>query len=257
MSTAARGLRLSVGTLTRVPVGEVGTPTRTEGGWSMVLAPVAALPLAVGAGLVTAAGHTLALPPLVVGLLVVALLAWGTRGMHLDGLADTVDGLGGGWDRDRALAIMRSGDVGPMGTAALVLVLGLQAAAAGGLGAVEVAGAVVLSRAACTVLAFRTFPAARPGGLGALVAGTVGVPALVAVLTAATVALGVVLLLTGWGDAAALAAPACTAALVVTSLAVAQGAWRAVGGVTGDHFGAAVELSLAAVLVVLSAGVWA
>ena len=48
----------------------------------------------------------------------VAVLAFGTRAMHLDGLADTVDGLGSGWDRERALAIMARGDVGPMGVVA-------------------------------------------------------------------------------------------------------------------------------------------
>ena len=68
------------------------------------------------------------LPELVVGLLVVGTLALGSRGMHLDGLADTVDGLGSGWDRNRALKIMRRGNTGPMGAAALVIMIGLQAA---------------------------------------------------------------------------------------------------------------------------------
>ena len=69
-------------------------------------------------------------PPLLAGLVVVAVLALGTRALHLDGLADTVDGLGSGRDRERSLEIMRRGDVGPMGVIALLLVLGGQAAAA-------------------------------------------------------------------------------------------------------------------------------
>ena len=71
------------------------------------------------------------LPELVVGLLVVGTLALGSRGMHLDGLADTVDGLGSGWDRDRALQIMQRGNTGPMGAVALMIMIGLQAASIG------------------------------------------------------------------------------------------------------------------------------
>ena len=75
--------------------------------------------------------------------------------MHLDGLADVVDGLGAGWDRERALEVMRRGDMGPMGAAAIVLVLLVQAAAVAHLlgegwrGALVVAALVAASRAVC------------------------------------------------------------------------------------------------------------
>ncbi|WP_462417643.1 adenosylcobinamide-GDP ribazoletransferase [Kytococcus sp. Marseille-QA3725] len=258
MSTPASGLRLAVGTLTRIPVGDVGSPTRAEGRWAMLLAPLAALPLAAGAGLLLAVGRALELPPPVSGLLVVALLAWATRGMHLDGLADTVDGLGGGWDRDRALAIMRSGDVGPMGVAAVVLVLTVQGVTLAASSPWAAAGCVIASRAACTVLALRGVHPARPDGLGALVAGTVPAPAALLVLVLCGLVLTGTLLGAGWaGSSALLAGPAAVLALVVTCAVLLRGALSAVGGVTGDHFGAAVELSLTALLVVLTAGAWA
>ena len=68
-------------------------------------------------------------PPGVGAMLLVALWAALTGGLHLDGLADSCDGLGGGWSRERALSIMRDARSGPYGVTAIVLVLGLKAAA--------------------------------------------------------------------------------------------------------------------------------
>jgi adenosylcobinamide-GDP ribazoletransferase len=126
-------LRLAGGFLSVLPVRPVHDPDRRTAGWAMVLAPVAVVPLALLAGLVHATGGAAGVPALVRGLLVVGTLALGTRAMHLDGLADTVDGLGASWNSDRALEVMRRGDVGPMGAVALVVVVGLQAAALAGL----------------------------------------------------------------------------------------------------------------------------
>ena len=115
-------------------------------------------------------------PPLLAGLLVVAALALATRGMHLDGLADTADGLGCSGGPRRALEVMRDGPAGPFAVVALVLVLALQASALAALLAADRLPAVVLAVAAGRVsfawCARRGVPPARPDGLGALVAGT-------------------------------------------------------------------------------------
>jgi adenosylcobinamide-GDP ribazoletransferase len=77
---------------------------------------------------------TLACGPLgclLVGALVVVLWAWLTRGLHLDGLADLADGLGGGWTRERVLEIMKDSHVGSFGVLALVGGLMVKTAAAG------------------------------------------------------------------------------------------------------------------------------
>ena len=155
-ATLREGLRLAVGTLTVLPSGPV-TTSRPVAGAAMALAPLAVLPLALAVLAVASGGSALGLPPLVVATLVVAVLAVGTRAMHLDGLADTVDGLGGGWTRERVLEIMRTGDVGPMGVVALVLTLLLQVSCAAHLldsprlgplpaGVLVLAAAVPLSR---------------------------------------------------------------------------------------------------------------
>jgi adenosylcobinamide-GDP ribazoletransferase len=59
-------------------------------------------------------------PPLVLAVLLTALLAALTRGLHLDGLADVVDGIGGGHTPERRLEIMKDSRTGPFGALALI-----------------------------------------------------------------------------------------------------------------------------------------
>ncbi|WP_300610065.1 adenosylcobinamide-GDP ribazoletransferase, partial [Trebonia sp.] len=106
--------------------------------------------------------------------LAVGLLALLTGGLHLDGLADTADGLGSRRPAPQALEIMRRSDVGPMGVAALVLVLLVQAAALAAIPRTGLAGAALVLAAVTgrvAVVVATGSPAARPGGFGALVAG--------------------------------------------------------------------------------------
>jgi adenosylcobinamide-GDP ribazoletransferase len=216
----------------------------------MLLAPLAVLPLGLVAALVGGLGGALSLPGPAVGLLVVAALALGTRALHLDGLADTVDGLGTGWDRERALEVMRRGDIGPMGVVALVLVLGLQAVAAGAVvtgwsSALGLAVLVCCSRASLTVVCRSGVPAARPSGLGAAVAGTVPLAALVGVWIGVGAALALSWSLLGGSATAGL----LTAALALVAVAVlVRRCVRRLGGVTGDVMGAVVEVTLTVLL---------
>ena len=244
----ASAWRLAVGTLTVIPVRPPDVVDRTVAGRAMALAPLAVLPLAVvAAGLGWLAGRT-GWPPLLAGLVVVAVLALGTRALHLDGLADTVDGLGSGRDRERGLEIMRRGDVGPMGVIALLLVLGGQAAAASVLVADADGGCAAdrpdrrLARRPADRLSAGV-PAARPGGLGAAVAGSV-----------TPLRAGRQLGADGSGRRGARGAgrawPGGSGSWpVLLGAAVAYGvvrlAVRRLGGITGDVLGATVELHAA------------
>ena len=100
-------LRLSVGTLTVVPSGAVGEITRRTAARAMIIAPLAVVPLAAAVALLGWLGGVAGLPGLAIGLLVVGGLALGSRALHLDGLADTVDGFGSGWTAERSLMVMR------------------------------------------------------------------------------------------------------------------------------------------------------
>lgn len=256
MNAAVAGLRLAVGTLTMVPVGELDPPTRRSAAWSMSLAPLAALPLGVAAAATCWLAQLTALPPVVGAALALVVLALGSRAMHLDGLADTVDGVGAGWSRERALEVMRRGDMGPMGATALVLVLLVQAAAAAAVlgrpwGWLVVGVAVVVSRAACALTCTTGIPAARPDGLGAVVAQSVPRPVTVVVLL---VTAGLLSLAVGVQGAPPLAGTVAVLAMAAVVAALVRMATRVFGGVSGDVMGAAIELSLAALLIVLSSG---
>ena len=85
----------------------------------MMLAPLVVLPIAAGGGAGRLGGDAVQAPPLLTAALAVAVLAFGSGFLHLDGLADTADGLAVQGDRGRRLEVMRRGDVGPVGVVAL------------------------------------------------------------------------------------------------------------------------------------------
>jgi adenosylcobinamide-GDP ribazoletransferase len=245
------GLRLAAGTLTVVRVRPPGVVDELTAGTAMALAWLVALLPAALVGAICWAGDAVSAPPLLVGTVAVALLALSSRGLHLDGLADTADGLAASYDRERALQVMRTGDVGPIGAATLVLVLLAQAAAIAALvGEPLLAGfAVVLSRAMLAVSCGRGVPSARPSGLGATVAGSVPQPVVALVV--------VVVAWCGTGLALAAGAPWWSPVLATACALLATGAVllrcvNRLGGITGDVLGAVVEISLTVALVVFA-----
>ncbi|MCX6466507.1 MAG: adenosylcobinamide-GDP ribazoletransferase, partial [Pseudonocardiales bacterium] len=133
-----RGLALALSWLTVLPV-RTGAPDRATAAAALRWAPLVGALLGAGAGAVLVGLTTLGTAPLVAGLLAVGLLALATRGMHVDGLADTADGLGCYGPPERALAVMRDGGAGPFAVVTLLVVLGVQA---GSLAALDPATAV-------------------------------------------------------------------------------------------------------------------
>ena len=275
------GLRLSVTLLTVIPLrGAVpaAAPEASETPATLVPAPLAPATVAaamawapavglllgvIAAAILLAVDHPLGAGPLTGAVLAVATLAVGSRGLHLDGLADLADGLGSGKPAPAALAIMRRSDIGPVGTVTLVLTLLLQVAAlsraesAGGArGAAALIAAAVTGRLALTWACRRGVAAARPDGLGALVAGSVNpaIPAMTTLAALAAAVAAVAVSATVIGEPLGWTLPLAVVAGLGAAFVLERHAVRRLGGITGDVLGALAEVAATVTLLVAAMG---
>ncbi|MEU9052777.1 adenosylcobinamide-GDP ribazoletransferase [Streptomyces sp. NPDC048384] len=252
------GLRFAFGTLSVLPV-RVSRWDREAARGGMLCAPLVGVVLGCGAAAAALVLLFLGAGPLLAGIAGAAVPAVLTRGLHLDGLADTADGLGSGKPAEDALRIMKQSDIGPFGVVTLVFVLLAQVAALAQLyddswarGALATVVSAVAARLALTLAARTGVPAARPEGLGAAVAGVVPVRVAVAVALAVTGTAAAAGTLLGT-DGIARTALAVLAALASAELLLRH-CTRRFGGVTGDVFGGLAETAATTALVVLSLG---
>lgn len=243
--TALADLRSALSLLTRLPLPRTHiAPRGAQAAWAWPI--VGAFIGALAAG-IAAVGLALGLSPGVVAALVLAGQAMLTGAMHEDGLADSADGLWGGWDKSRRLEIMKDSHIGSYGVLALILVtlarwsaLATLLATGGAYGAIIAAAA--LSRAPMAVL-MSWLPNARDAGLSQ----SVGRPNANIAAIAFAVAVLICLLFAGWH----VFAMACAVAGI--SLGLGLVARAKIGGQTGDILGASQQLSEAAALCALAA----
>jgi adenosylcobinamide-GDP ribazoletransferase len=176
----------------------------------------------------------------------VALLALLTRGLHLDGLGDTFDGLGAGGDRERILRVMDDSHIGAFGVVAIVLVLFLKIHA---LASIDVDRwralliAPILGRWAMVLLGYRS--TAAKAGLGSTLIDHLATKHLlfatfISLLLVAAILHGTGIVMMAW--------------VAIFTLASKIYFHRRLGGVTGDTFGAVGELSETSVVVFLALG---
>jgi len=244
---AVTGLSLALSWLTVAPVRGPQDIGRPEGRRAIAAAPVVgALLGAVAAGLLwlLLRGD---LGPALAGLLVVGALAVLTRGMHVDGLADTADGLGCYGPPERAREVMRSGGAGPFGVAALVVAIGVQAVALGTLGAdgawFAVVTAVAAGRVAVVFACRRGIPASSTTGFGALVADSQPLWTALSWGLVLTVASAWAVPDRLWQGPVVIVTALVAAALLVRHCV------RRFDGINGDVLGAATEFTVAATAV--------
>lgn len=228
------GLVTAVGWFTRFPAPGPRTDAdlaRAVGWLPLVGLLVAAVGIAVRVSTIGTFG------PLASAVMTVAATVIATGAYHEDGLADTFDGLWGGWNRERRLQILRDSRVGTYGAAALVLSLLLRVGLLTPLDAADSARALlvghVLGRA--TVAPLLTWlPQARDDSAAAPFAG--GLPVSAWLLVTVTALATTVAAVGVWAPL-----PLGLAALLAALMGLA--AKRRLGGVTGDVLGAANQLA--------------
>lgn len=202
--------------------------------------------LALGGVLVVVDRLAAAIMPLAIrDVLLVGVVAALTGGLHLDGLADSIDGLFIG-DRDRAFVIMREGPIGAFGAVAVVLVLALKLRSLDALPPATRMPALLyapmLARWSMVVLGFGSRPA-RPDGLG---------HAMVSSITFREFGIATVFAL--WVMLANSGARGLLAILVVAVMTIGCRifAHARLGGITGDLLGAIGEVTEALVLAIFA-----
>ncbi|MBY4129846.1 adenosylcobinamide-GDP ribazoletransferase [Rhodococcus fascians] len=243
MRGRADGLLLAFSWLTVLPVRGPDDVERQSAGRAIVFAPIVGFALGgICAGLLWVS-VVAGLSPLLGGLIGVVGSALLTRGMHLDGLADTADGLGCYGPPERAREVMKSGSAGPFGVAAIALVLAVQAASLGQLAEQHLWWAIVVvpvvARVSVVLACRRGVDAAGPSGFGALVAGTQSTAAW-ALWIVAAVAISVFTRADRpWQG------PLVVVAVLAVGVVLTRHCVRRFGGLSGDVLGAGIEIATA------------
>ncbi|MCR4393291.1 MAG: adenosylcobinamide-GDP ribazoletransferase [Dehalococcoidales bacterium] len=186
------------------------------------------------------------LPRSLVNIILVALLALCSGALHLDGLADTFDGIAGHRTRERRLEIMRDSRIGGFGATGLALFLIFEYAALNSLPQSWVIWVLILAPTLsrwAMVMAIFVYPYARDQGLGSPFKSTMRWYH----LTIATIIALAVSAATFRIAGIAVVLAVCGVTFLLAGFLV-----RKLGGLTGDTYGAINELTTLTVLVIAS-----
>lgn len=228
--------------LTRLPLPDhVPTGQASAWAWPLIGALLGGL-----AALVASLGLVIGLTPGVTAAMILASLALFTGGLHEDGLADTADGLFGGWTRERRLEIMKDSRIGSYGVLALLLVTLARWSALTTILVADHHWIALIATGALSRAPMALIMALLPNARGAGLSHATGTPPLATAAAGAGIALILALFLAG---------PTAFVMLALTatvSLALALSAHRRIGGQTGDILGASQQLSEAACLAALA-----
>ncbi|MEJ6398314.1 adenosylcobinamide-GDP ribazoletransferase [Yoonia sp. 208BN28-4] len=236
----------ALGLLSRLPLRVDMEKAQARGARAAWAYPVAGACLGALTALIISIALWIGISPVVAAGLALITITMMTGAMHEDGLADSFDGLWGGWDREKRLAIMKDSQIGTYGVLALVLSIGLRWMALATIVAAEfhwpaliAIGAV--SRAAM-VPVMAALPHARPDGLSRHVGRPPAQVAWIALSLAFMICLLALGVITIW---------IVLVGFVVTSIWAAT-ARQKIGGQTGDILGATQQMNELALLILMT-----
>lgn len=227
--------------LTRLPVPFGDAPRGAAAAWAYPVAGLVVGALAAAFGLTA---HAFGLPAPLCALIALTTMIVTTGALHEDGLADTVDGLWGGWTPESRLEIMKDSRIGAYGVIALFLALSARWSALWMLfsaGPAVAAAAILIAPTASRAMmpgVMMILPNARSDGLSA----TVGSVPLTTALSAVAIAVFIAFIFAGWGGLMALIW-VCVTTFILARIALAK-----IGGQTGDVLGATQQLAEIAIL---------
>jgi adenosylcobinamide-GDP ribazoletransferase len=241
-------IRIALSLSTILPVGpakqiENGEVARAS--WAL---PVAGLLVGLAGAVIYAIAHRVGLHAEAAAVLALAATILVTGALHEDGLADTLDGLGGGKSREQKLEIMRDSRIGTYGACALILSIILRWSALAAIAEpMAVTAALLVAHAAARAALPAFMSLVRPARSDGLSAGAGQPPAQSAIIAAG---LGILCLGVGFGPGRAIMA---VILLSVSALIWGFIATRQIGGQTGDILGALEQAGEIVVLLMAAA----
>ena len=236
MPNILRYFLIAVQFLTRIPVpGQLATSEEELGKAAPFFPLVGAIVGGCAAAVFLLSVRVFPLSPSV--LIAIAFASFLTNGFHEDGLADTFDGLGGGWTKERALEIMRDSRLGTYGTLALIFLLLAKFTLLSSLAPEQIWRCLIVGHVSSrwTVLPLCSWlPYARKEGQGKLVAKQISASA----FSFGTISLVVLLSVITWKLVLIIVG-------VVAFITLVSGLYfkRRLGGITGDCLGAVNQLA--------------
>ena len=235
-------LKIAISLLSRIPLGNETQHLTSRGPNHLWAFPIVEILIGIICCCLGWIGLLLQLNNFATGFLIVMAAAITTGAMHYDGLADTLDGLWGGWSAPQRLEIMKDSHIGVYGVIGLVISTGLQAALYGQIiqqSIWPIIGIMTISRAVMVpVMGF--LENSRSSGLSS----EVGKPKLQTIILAMTLGITIAFLSGAW---------AAIGGSILAAWAVSKIAKNKIGGQTGDILGATQQLSEVSALICVTA----
>lgn len=241
-----KNLKVSLQFLTIIPLGKKEISPE-ELGRTIPYFPLAGLVIGVFASLVYTVFLSPFFPRDVCDILILLLLVFLTGGLHLDGLSDMLDGLGSGKDRESSLRIMKDSRIGAFGTIGLIFAVLMKYIFLNNIDTSFLVSMLILmpvyGRWSILILGYRSQYAGQERGLGTVFVEKTDRDACI---KGSVIALLASLIVSGLRGLVILG---LVFALVFLLKRYFE---KRLGGVTGDIYGAVIELSeITALLIAL------